>query len=342
MIQLFRSDSATRRCRRMPPEDIFKQAEDLRTTSDKVWIDLCEPTANEESLVFDRILSIHPLTREDMTRERRDPDHHPHLPKVEEFADYLFVIVNPLHPRDANQKPANGETRLGRNTTQLGAILTETLLITYHMEKLPAIDELTSYLERHPNQGERGPDFLFQIVLDAMVDEYAPVLDRLTDTLDGLEAQILKRPQPTAMRRLLHLKREIIIIRKTLVYEREVLARLSRGEFTMIDERETVYYRNVYDHLVRFTELVESAREMCSDLMECHLSATSNRLNEIMKVLAMISTIVLPMSLVAGIYGMNFKNMPEIEWPWGYAWGLGIMALAGLIPLAFFKWRHWF
>jgi magnesium transporter len=277
-----------------------------------------------------------------VTRERRDPQHHPHLPKVEEFADYLFVVVNPLHPKSRNSKPANGENRTYRRTTQLSAMLTETRLVTHHIEPLPAINELTSYLERHPNQGERGPDFLFHVVLDAMVDEYAPVLDQLTDSLDGLETQILKRPQPAFMRRLLHLKREIIVLRKTLVYEREVLARLSRGEFAMIDERETVYYRNVYDHLVRFTELVESAREMCSDLMECHLAATSNRLNEIMKVLAMISTIVLPMSLIAGIYGMNFKHMPEIEWPWGYAWGMGLMALAGLIPLAFFKWRRWF
>jgi magnesium transporter len=342
MIQLFRSDAQSQKCVRISGDDIFKQADDLRATTDKLWIDLCNPSASEESFVFDQILSIHSLTLEDVTREKRDSQHHPHLPKVEEFADYLFVIVNPLHPRVKNSKRGGGEVRNRHGTTQLSALMTQTRLVTYHVEQLRAIDELTSFLERHPHQGERGPDFLFHIVLDAMVDEYAPTLDQLIDTLEGLETQILKRPEPALMHRLLHLKREIIVLRKTLVYEREVLARLSRGEFAMIDERETVYYRNVYDHLVRFTELVENAREMCSDLMECHLSATSNRLNEIMKVLAMISTIVLPMSLIAGIYGMNFRHMPEIEWPWGYAWGMGLMALAGLIPLAFFKWRRWF
>jgi magnesium transporter len=120
-----------------------------------------------------------------------------------------------------------------------------------------------------------------------------------------------------------------------------VLARLSRGEFALIDERETVYYRNVYDHLVRFAELIESSREMVSDLMQTHLSAISNRLNEIMKVLTMISTVVLPMTLVAGVYGMNFKHMPEIESPYGYPAALGLMAMMGLGSFAFFRWKKW-
>ena len=102
-----------------------------------------------------------------------------------------------------------------------------------------------------------------------------------------------------------------------------MLARLIRGEFELVDEREIAYYRNVYDHLVRYTELIEAAREMVSDLMQTHLAAVSNRLNEIMKVLTMISTVILPMTLIAGIYGMNFKNMPELDWEYGYSMAAG-------------------
>jgi magnesium transporter len=341
MLSIYRFSGSDHKGFWLPGEDIRNQAQDLRSTKDMLWIDLNEPTTAEEELVFGPIIDVHTLTRDDVTRERRDLQHRPHLPKVEEFPDYLFVVVNPLHPKLRERTAKQNSDRKLHGTTQLSAVLTETKLVTHHIEVLSSVETLRAYLDRHGTQCERGPDFLFHLILDAMVDEYAPSLDRLTDSLDGLESQILRRATPGLIPRLLHLKRDIISIRKTLVYEREVLARLSRGEFAMIDERETVYYRNVYDHLVRFTELIESAREMTSDLMESHLSATSNRLNEIMKVLTMISTIVLPMTLVAGIYGMNFEIMPEIKWKYGYVWALGLMAIAGLVPVAFFKWKRW-
>jgi magnesium transporter len=341
MLSIYRFSRSEKRGTWIAPGDIRREGQDLRATDDITWIDLSEPTEAEEAQVFGDLVCVHSLTREDVTRERRDPDRRPHLPKVEEFPDYLFVIVNPLQPKSRDKMVRQSTSSKAHGTTQLSAVLTETMLVTHHIEALPSVENLRAYLDRHGTQCDRGPDFLFHLILDEMVDEYAPSLDRLTDSLDGLEAQILRRPVPGLIPRLLHLKRDIIGIRKTLVHEREVLARLSRGEFAMIDERETVYYRNVYDHLVRFTELIESAREMTSDLMESHLSATSNRLNEIMKVLTMISTIVLPMTLVAGIYGMNFESMPEIKWKYGYVWGLALMAVAGLVPVAFFKWKRW-
>jgi magnesium transporter len=156
-----------------------------------------------------------------------------------------------------------------------------------------------------------------------------------------MEAKIVEKPRPVLYRRLQRLKRQIILLRKTLIYEREILVRLSRGEFELIDEREAVYYRNVYDHLVRFTELIESSREMVSDLMQAYLASISNRLNEVMKVLAMISTVVLPMTLIAGIYGMNFDYMPELGWTWGYPFSLFLMLLTAAAALCFFKWKKW-
>ncbi len=343
MLTAFRWNPETRTCRWLDADAVRAGLDELRATADLLWIDLDHPDEAEERLVFVDLFPVHTLTLEDITRERRDPRGQPHLPKVEEFPDYLFVVANPLHPKLHTQicKPRAGGPRC-RAATQLSTVLARNRLLTHHYEPLAAVQKLRSYLERHTEQGQRGPDFLFHLILDEMVDEYVPVLDQVTDTLDALEEQIFRRPGRSSIPRLLHLKRDIITVRKTLVHEREVLARLSRGEFGLIDERETAYYRNVYDHLVRFTELIESSREMVSDLMESHLSATSNRLNEIMKVLTMISTVLLPMTLVTSIYGMNFEYMPEKNWRYGYPFGLALTVLAGLIPLAFFKWRRWF
>jgi magnesium transporter len=291
--------------------------------------------------VFEKFFKIHALSLEDATRLRREPDAPPHLPKVEEFPDYLFVIVNPLTAPFLRYvgDPQGAAVDRVAPVTQLSAVLTHTILITHHYARLTCIDDVQDFLGRHAHQMERGPDYLFHLVLDGTVDEFAPVLDYLEDTLEGLETQIIHHPQQELYLRLLRIKREIILLRKTLIAEREVLVRLARGEFTLVDPRETVYYRNVYDHLVRFTELIETSREMASDLMQTYLSAQSNHLNQIMKVLTMISTIVLPMTLIAGIYGMNFDLFLPNEW--GFFAALGAMVLSAGVSMAYFYWRRW-
>lgn len=327
MIFLFSWDKATRSCHALDAEILQKDPGRLRSPGQVTWIDLDAPTLEEEALVLKSFFKVHPLTEEDITRPRRIPDSPPHFPKVEEFADYLFVIVNPLDGRDT--------------VSQLSAILTSQLLITHHYHPLDSVREVRSFLGRHETSAERGPDYLFHLLLDAVVDQYVPVIDAFDEELDEVELQVIAKPTPALMRRLFVLKREIIKLRKTLIYEREVLARMARGEFSLIDEREKAYYRNVYDHVIRFNELLDTSREMVTDLVQTHLSATSNKLNEIMKVLTMISTVVLPMTLVAGIYGMNFPDIPEMKWPWGYWWALGVMGLTGMVSFAYFKWKNW-
>ncbi len=309
-----------------------------------VWVDLIDPTPEEEDRVFVRFLSVHPLTVDDATKPRRQPTEGAHLPKVEEFDNYLLVIANPLP--DRLTKPPSKGTRLKRITSadrpQLTAILTRRVLITHHYSAQACVDFGWEFVRRHTGCGGRGPDYLFHLVLDAMVDEYAPVIERMADKLDRVEHQLFAHPGPQHLPRLIHMKRTLSFLRKTLVMEREILARLFRGEFEFVAENEVAYYRNVYDHLARYAEFVESGREMVTDLMQTHLAAVSNRLNEIMKVLTMISTVVLPMTLVAGIYGMNFKNgMVELDWEYGYAYSLGLMALTGFGSLLFFRWKRW-
>jgi magnesium transporter len=327
-------------------EVLEKEAATLKDCGDVLWIDLEDPTPEEEERVFRKFFPVHALSLEDIAFIRRHPGEPPHLAKVEEFPDYLFVIVNPLNPilvEDNSLDLAEIRRIKGPMATQLSAVLTQTMLITHHALPLKSVTHLKGYLQRHHTQAERGPDFLFHLVLDETVDEYAPVLDRIGELLDRCETQVFRKPTQSLLGRMLHLKRRTIGLRKTLVLEREVLARLCRGEFRLIDDRETVYYRNVYDHLIRYTELVEAAREMATDLMQTHLAAMSNRLNEVMKVLTMISTIVLPMTLIAGVYGMNFEEniLPSFQWAGGFVFALTLMILTGAVAFGLFKWRKW-
>ena len=351
MISILHWDAAARTCGPKTTDKLPATAAEV-APDDVWWVDLSEPTPEEEDRVFGAFFPVHALTREDIARPRTDPDQGSHLPKVEEFPDYLFVIVNPLPPGLAEAMkttPMEKEVRppptsvllTRKNRPQLSAVLNERVLVTHHYQPLDCVTTARTFLDRHAESARRGPDFLFHHVLDAMVDEYAPVVDRVASRLDRLETRLFKNPTQKLLAHLLRLKRTVTGLRKTLILEREVLARLIRGEFDLVDEREVAYYRNVYDHLVRYTELVESAREMVSDLMETHLSAVSNRLNQVVKVLTMISTTLLPMALVTGIYGMNFKHMPELEWYYGYPMALGIMVLLGVGALAFFRWKKW-
>jgi magnesium transporter len=336
-------------CERGGPELLPAALADL--TGDTVcWIDLSEPTPEEEARVFEKLLPIHPLSLEDVTRMRREPASGAHFPKVEEFPDYLFVIVNPLPPGlgaiaagrlDAPKCSAGKLFR--RNRPQLSAVVTAHLLITHSYAKLDCAEATHQYLARHGSSAGRGPDYIFHILLDAMVDEYAPVVEWVAGQLDRLETRVFTYPTRQLIARILKLKRVVTAMRKTLIIEREVLARLIRGEFELVDEREIAYYRNVYDHLVRYTELIEAAREMVSDLGETHLAAVSNRLNEVMKALATISVIGVVCSVIAGTYGMNFEEnvWPNFKSSWGFPFAITLMLSASALAFAFFKWRKW-
>ena len=321
-----------------------------------IWIDLENPTPEEEDRVFRGFLPIHPLTRDDVTRPRRLPDEGAHLPKVEEFPDYLLVIANPLPaevcdpshgtPPEFNETivpgvPKKSSMRITWKRPQLTGILTRNVLVTHHYDALPCVSAVCEYVRRHGDTTRRGPDYLFHLILDEMVDEYAPVVERFGERLDKLEIRLFSKPTRQTLTHLLRLKRQVIFLRKTLILEREVLARLVRGEFVLVQPDEIVYYRNVYDHLVRYTELIEGAREMVSDLMQTHLAAASNRLNEVMKALTVISLIGAVCTLIAGIYGMNFEHMPELKWAYGYPFALSLMATVVVVSLAAFRWKKW-
>jgi len=302
-----------------------------------IWVDLEDPTDKEESEILEEVFRFHPLAVRDCRRERINPDGEDHLPKVEDYGRYLFSIVNPLDAKEFEVGGLGGQIR----TRQLNAFLGESFIVTHHYEPLAAIDYAREACRKNPLFLRRGPDYINHLILDAVVDGYSPILDMFDGFIEDVESEIFLHREARTLQRILHLKRQIFVFRRLTIHQREMVQRLARGEFDLVNESEIAYYRNVYDHLVRAADLAESYRDMLTSMLDAYLSTTSNRLNEIMKVLAVISTFFLPLTFIAGVYGMNFHFMPELGWRYGYGLALGLMGATALAMWIYFRRRGW-
>jgi magnesium transporter len=301
------------------------------------WVDLEDPNEAEEETVLLSLFDFHPLAVEDCGYGREEEGH---LPKVEDYGEYLFVIVNPVE----SVGPSNGSRssyKLTIRTTQLSAFLSKRALVTHHFKPLRSIAYASQLISKNPQSLGRGPDYLFHIIIDDIVDNYTPILDRLDEVIDGMEDEVFHQASQRTMARILHLKKDIITVRRIAFYQREMLSRLSRGEFQLITSDEMIYYRNVYDHLVRMTDLADSYRDSVSGLLDAYLSVTSNNLNQVMKVLTIISTVFLPLSVITGFFGMNFQYIPGATWEYGMLAILLIMVAVSAGMLWVFKRRKW-
>jgi magnesium transporter len=298
----------------------------LKDTSAVIWVDMEAPTEADERVLLD-VFKFHPLTVEDC-RENR------HYPKVEEFEGYLYFIV---HGVTADISPERF------NTIELDGFLGRNYVITYHHEMFRSIDNVKQLLRTTPVACQRGTAFLLHQILDQVVDYYSPVLDDFDDRIDKLEDDnfTLKRPNNMILSEIMDLKRSVLRLRRISVKQMDILQRMSRGEFALITEEMRPFYRDVYDHLVRVVDLAENYRDLISGSLEAYLSVVSNRLNEIMKVLTIFSAIMLPLTFIAGVYGMNFDNMPELHSRYGYYGVWIIMVAVAVAMLLFFKRRGW-
>jgi magnesium transporter len=207
---------------------------------------------------------------------------------------------------------------------------------------MPPVEFIWDRLNRDDRLIRNGSDFLCHGILDHLVDNYLPLIDHMDDEIETLEGKVLEKPDPAILSRILELKHDVLFLRRLISPQRELMNRLSRDEFPMIDAQSRIYYRDIYDHLVRIQELSESLRDIIAGVLDIYLNSTSLRLNEIMKALTIVSTIFLPLSFVAGVYGMNFQFMPEIYWRFGYlgVWVIFVTIFSGM--LIFFKRRKWF
>jgi magnesium transporter len=298
----------------------------LKDNSAVIWVDMEAPTEADERVLLD-VFHFHPLTVEDC-RENR------HYPKVEEFENYLYFIV---HGVTADISPERF------NTIELDGFLGPNYVITYHHDMFRIINNVKQLLRTTPVVCHRGTAFLLHQILDQVVDYYSPVLDDFDDRIDRLEDDIftLKRPNNMILSEIMDLKRSVLRLRRISGKQMDILHRMSRGEFSLIPEEMRPFYRDVYDHLVRVVDLAENYRDLISGSLEAYLSVVSNRLNEIMKVLTIFSAIMLPLTFIAGVNGMNFENMPELHSRYGYYAVWALMIAVAIAMLLFFKRRGW-
>jgi magnesium transporter len=186
-----------------------------------------------------------------------------------------------------------------------------------------------------------GADYLAYSLIDAIVDSYFIILDKLGERIEDLEEEVVKDPGEKTMQNIHRVKREMIFLRKSVWPLREVISSMQRGDSPFIREYMHIYLRDVYDHTIRIIETIETFRDVLSGTLDIYLSSISNRINSVMKVLTIIATIFMPLTFLAGVYGMNFKYMPELEWHWGYPALLIVMTGIGISMLAYFKNKKW-
>ena len=298
----------------------------LKQEKDVIWVDMEAPTLEDEKILLD-VFHFHPLTIEDCHENR-------HYPKIEEFPGYLYLI---LHGVRADTSPDHF------NTIELDAFLGPNFVITYHHEFFRSIANVKQLLQTTPVVCRRGAAFLLHQILDQIVDYYSPVLDDFDERIDQLEDDIftLKSPSNVILAEIMDLKRGVLRLRRISSKQMDVLYRMSRGEYSLIDQPMLPFFRDVHDHLVRVTDLADNYRDLISGALEAYLSVVSNRLNEIMKVLTIFSAVMLPLTFIAGVYGMNFENMPELHSRYGYYAVWGIMVVVAVGMLSFFWKRGW-
>ena len=271
-----------------------KVAEALADEKGTLWVDIDDPEADTsgsaETLLRD-VFKFHPLAIEDALKET-------HVPKVDDWGDYLYMV---FHSIDFDPKTDTIRTR------ELDVFLGKNYLVTYHNEPLQFLEQDRKNIERDPsNRLCNGPDHLLYHLLDLAVAEYFPVIEHMDDTIDDAQEEVFRRPTPRTLQAIFRIKRSTLRLHRILGPEREVLNRLARDSYAAIREPHRVYFRDVYDHLVRVHDLTESLRDLISGALDTYLSATSNRTNDIMKTLTMVTVMFLPMTFLTGFFGMNF------------------------------------
>lgn len=293
----------------------------------RLWVMLDEGGEAERQLL-EQTFGIHPLLVEDVFIDAT-------APKIEDHDGYLYVILHGLRPETIQ----GGKVEVA----DLDVFLGRTYLITHHHKDLPAVPRVREALEKDPSILARGPAFVAHRLFDLMIDQYFPLMDRLDAEVTKLEEEVVREQNSRAvLTDIFELKHDLLRIRKTGLYQRDILHRLSRGDFPLIPEKARPFYRDLYDHFVRITDETETYREMVSSSLEAHLSVQSHRLNEVMKVLTLISTMVLPLNFITGLYGMNFEYMPGLHWRFGYQTAIVVMITTIVGLSIFFRRQKWF
>lgn len=297
----------------------------LQNHSQVTWFDV-QGVGDEKTLrQFAELFSIHPLALEDVV-------HIPQRPKIEEYDSHIFVIARMVALKSEENMEAE----------QLSLFLGSNYVLTFQEPGSDCLEPVRERLRRKGGIHRRsGADYLCYSLLDAVVDNYFPVLEEYGEYLERLEEETVGSPSPHTLSHIHLAKRELLDLRRVLWPQREAFNQLIRSDSTLISRDVIIFLRDCYDHSVQVMDMVESYREITSGLHDVYLSSISNRTNEIMKFLTIISTVFIPLTFIAGVYGMNFKHMPELEWEYGYFYTLAFMFLIGASLFVYFYRKGW-
>ena len=270
---------------------------------------------------------LHPLVLEDILNTDQRP-------KTEDFDDYVFVVLKMLC-FDEDQEEITAE--------QISIILGSNFVLSFQEREGDIFNPLRERIRSGKGRVRKmGSDYLAYALLDSIVDHYFVVLEKLGEKIEDMEEELVSNPTPETLQTMHNLKREMIFLRKSVWPLREVVSRLERGESKLIKDSTGIYLRDVYDHTIQVIDTIETFRDMLSGMLDIYLSSVSNRMNQVMKVLTIIATIFIPLTFVAGIYGMNFEYMPELGWRWAYFTVLGAMVVIGIGMIIYFRKKRWF
>jgi magnesium transporter len=303
-------------------EEAFK----LRSKSSVVWLNIDGVHQPEIIEQVGQSFGLHPLVAEDIASTGQRP-------KMEDFDDYIFVVVR-MFRFDGEE----GETK----SEQISIILGADFVISFQEREGDVFDTIRERLRNNKGKIRKlGADYLAYSLIDAIVDNYFMILENLGEAVEDIEDRLVTNPTSETLQTIHDLKREMIYLRKSVWPLREVINRMERSESPLINKSTFVYLRDVYDHTIQIMDAVDTFRDMLSGMLDIYLSSVSNRMNEVMKVLTVIATIFIPLTFVAGIYGMNFKFMPELDLTWSYPAVLVLMLVVALMMVMFFRRRKW-
>jgi magnesium transporter len=271
-------------------------------------------------------LQIHPLVLEDIVNTDQRP-------KVEDFDDYVFLVARMLR--------YDGDGG-GLQVEQISLLLGPNYVISFQEKPGDVFDPVRERIRNSRGRIRRmGADYLAYALLDALVDSYFLVLEQIGEEIETIEDRLVTDPRPDTLQTIHDLKRDTVFLRKSVWPLREVASSLERGETSLIGEEILIYLRDVYSHTIQVMDTVETFRDMISGMLDIYLSSISNRMNEVMKVLTIIATIFIPLTLIAGIYGMNFQYMPELSSRWGYPAVWLVMLAVAAVMLIYFRRKKW-
>jgi len=273
-----------------------------------------------------KCFNLHPLLLEDIVNTDQRP-------KMEDYGDYIYIVLKMLY---------GNEKENGAVAEQVSLVIGPNYVISFQESEDDVFNKVRERLRTGKGKlREMGSDFLAYSLTDAIVDNYFVVLEKIGEKMAEMEGEVVRNPTPKTLQSIHRLKREMIFLRKSIWPLREMVSSLLRSESKLIKKTTMVYLRDVYDHTIQVIDTVETSRDMLSGMTDIYLSSISNKLNEIMKVLTIIGTIFIPLTFVTGLYGMNFRYMPELESPLGYPTALFVMLLVAVIMLIYFKRKKW-